>query len=207
MMFYRSHRMAGLLVMVGGLSVQKAQALELSATSGLLQTREIKSGGRSTGSSTTITVGSRVSDFLSPSAGWLAEVGLTQVSYDSDVGSAPDSFTGITLGGGYRIFFPDFSEKVLPFLGGKGGFRKEQVSRDSGLERTGVFYSGFFGLRMTLSKLFFAEIETPLFQSSIFETTEIGSSDSGTTEAKESDIYVATRGSLSSTEVGIGIKF
>ena len=103
-------------------------------------------------------------------------------SYESGQGgSAPDNSTGISLGGGMRMYFSPFGHSVVPYVAGSGRYMNDKdTTYDGGtggfreVESSGLYYSGAIGIRVGMNEDFFLEIESAIFDSALYanEKTE-----------------------------------
>lgn len=200
-------------------------AAEVSLVSGLYRSKEDKVGGQDQGKETIINAGGRYADELGVRLFWFGEGDLTLKSYTAgSSGDSPSNSTGLSAGGGVRYYFDKLGETISPYAYGKGLFRNEKgVARSPGspdyveTETNGLFYSGHLGIRFSLDTDFFFEVETPLFESALFATTETtrvnfttaaGTTTKTTTESEtnRTELYANTTGAFADIKVALGMR-
>ncbi len=198
-----------------------AQAAEVSVISGLYKSEDNKVAGNDAGGKSEISAGGRYSDQLDPKMFWFGQGLLTMRSYDAPSGGeAPSDSTSLSLGGGVRYYFTKLGESVSPFAYALGEYRSNKEASQTGSsftenEENGLYYGGFFGIRLSLDANFFVDFETPLFDSALFatETSETTTTDATTgkpttskDEKKKTELYVASTGALNSMRVALGMR-
>src|SRR5690606_35412549 len=105
-----------------------AIAAELSLVSGAFKASNTKKDGDDAGGTKEISIGARYSEIYSGPMHWFGYGLLSLKSYDSPKnGKAPSDSTGLSLVGGLRYYFYDFSEVVLPFASGHAGFLTDKT--------------------------------------------------------------------------------
>src|SRR5688572_21922297 len=102
-------------------------AAELSIVSGVYQREKSKVDGANAGGTSAIEVGGRFADKLTEQQMWYGEGKILLKSYEAGSGaSAPDNYTGLTARGGIRYLFTEFSEKIVPYIAGAGGYESDK---------------------------------------------------------------------------------
>jgi hypothetical protein len=196
---------AALVLMSAG-----ASAAELSLTSLGYQSESKKVAGTKAGSESIITLGARYGELLGDDVHWFGQARIQIVSYDAPSGTpAPSDSTGLRLGGGLRYHVMGFSEGVTPYLLAGGAFVNEEsgeVGSADGEERNGLVYNAAFGFRFNLGADFFAEVETNLFESSLFANREV-TVGGVKTEYSSFELYADTHESTTPISVNVGMKF
>ena len=213
-------RISALLLSSLFLVAVEAQAGEVSLVSGLYKHDKTKVDGVNAGGSTTIEVGGRYGDKITRQQAWYTEVGILLKSYESGAGrEAPDNFTGIKALGGIRYVFPDFSEKVLPYIAGAAGYQTDKtVSLGAAdtveTETGGLVYKGLIGFQLEVDTDFFLGLETELFNSTLFGTQKVttttfaaGNTTSSKSETTNTELYFKSAGAFNSAQVLVGMRF
>ncbi len=217
----RSLKTITVALALGAFAATQAQAAEVSLISGLYKKEDNKVGGNDAGGRSEISAGGRYSDQLDAKMFWFGQGLLTMRSYDDGgAGDGPSDSTSLNLGGGVRYYFTKLAESVSPFAYGVGEYRSDKDASQTGssfteTEENGLYYGGFFGIRLSLDANFFVDFETPLFDSALFatETSETTSFDPTTgakttskDEKKKTELYVASTGALTSMKVALGMR-
>lgn len=194
--------------------------IELSMISGLYQTESSKNDGTNAGGDSTISMGGRVGNAMSQNLGWVAGGLLTMKSYTApEGGKAPDSSTGIQMGGGLQYFFDPFGDRIVPYVLGAAYVLSEKEASSSGNTITetttsGLYYGANVGLKFKFSASVFMFLESELFESALSgsvktETkTTVGTTTTTTkNETTKTELYVDTAGAFGTTLVGVGMVF
>ncbi len=187
-----------------------ALAAEISMVSGIYQGTKTKIDGDDQGGESAISLGARYAEPLTDAFHWYGEGSLTLRSYDAPDGlKAPSDSTSIALFGGVRIYFPEFSQVVTPYFGGRAGFQSIKEGSvgvaATEQEKSGLYYGGSLGFRFEVATDFFAELETQVFESALFATETI---DNGTTktEHRHIDIFVDSKGGIGAATAAVGMR-
>ena len=202
-----------LALLVGLSSVPQTYAWELGMASGFYQHEKNKSDGKDAGGKTTISLGARIGDVIEGPYHWFAEPIITMRSYDApEGGKAASDSTSIALRGGARMYFPEFSDSWTPFLSAQAAIANQKDADGTmETETSGLLYGASAGFRINFHKRLFFDIECSLFENALFATVkkEPIDSSSGTkkSETTTTELLVDSRGSVSSTKFGIGMKF
>ncbi len=190
-------------------------AAEIGAVSGFYQSQKFKTNGNDAGGKSVIEVGVRYADTIEGPYAWFVEPSLGLRSYDAPDGkkSASDS-TSIDIKGGARWYFPEYSQSLTPFVSGAASVKNESEAfpnQNQIVETSGLFYYGSGGLRMNFHKEFFFDIECYFFENGLFATKKtepIDDSESSTkSEETSTELFADSRGGISSTVFGLGMKF
>ena len=121
---------------------------------------------------------------------------------------APSNDTSIDIFAGVRKYLTNIGESVQPYVAVYGGYANE----NSGDSRTGthvaisgLVYKGAVGLKLSSHDGFFIDLETSLFNSSLFATEK---RTTGNTEIDitHKDLYIDTAGAFNTTTIGLGMK-
>jgi hypothetical protein len=192
------------------------QAAEVSLLSGVYKKVDEESDGEDAGGKSEISAGGRYSDQMDARMFWFGQGTLTMRSFKGD---GPSDSTSLRVGGGVRYYFTKLAESISPFAYGLGEFRSDKDARGgtnsyTETEENGLYYGGFFGIRLSLDPSFFVDFETPLFDSALFateksETTTVdptGKKTSTEDETKRTELFVASTGALSSIRVALGMR-
>ncbi|MDA9951271.1 hypothetical protein N9D31_01725 [Oligoflexaceae bacterium] len=198
--------------------MEEADSLEISAVSGFYQSSKVKNNGSNGGGQSKISIGGRVHQFTTEDQQWFAYGGLAITTFDAPSGGkAPDNSTSITLLGGYRQFFTEFSQVVIPYLSVYGGYMSDKSATASTAtaenatsgftetETSGLYYYGAVGFRFDVAANTFFEIEAELFQSALFGTTTTKNGDSKS-ETTTTDLFVNTTGALDKMTIAVGME-
>ncbi len=176
-----------------------------------------KVSGSDSGSSSQLSVAGRYAEPMTDRLHWFSESGLEFNSYSAaGGGKAPSDSVNITLGGGARLYFPDFSEAIFPFLSVNGGLiQTESATLSSGgysqTSVSGLFYGASSGFRFDLDQDFFLDVSADLFNAPLFSTAKtkvVNSAGTTTSETEESTmaLQLDTIGTTSNLEVAVGMK-
>ncbi len=207
------------MALLGLLFSVSALAAELSLVSGFYRTESTESGGQDTGKKTVMDLGARFGEVVEGPLYWFGEGGISLKSYSRGAASvAPDSSTGLAVGGGLRYYFEKLSESWSPYglAFGKVQSVKDATYSSSGFTETdknGLYYGAHFGIRLSLQKEFFIDFETPLFESALFATekedvTTYGSPNTKSElTKKKSELYVNSTGAFENVQVALGMRF
>lgn len=189
---------ASIALLLSGLGY--AQGIEISGVSTLYQSEKVKQDGSNAGGETNITIGGRAHQFATEDQQWFGEARIALTSWDAPSGSkAPSNATSIWLLGGFRQFFTEFSQVVIPYAQLYGGYKSQktgQVSTPEAIEteESGLYYYGALGFRFDVSSSMFIELESTLFESALFGTRTEKKNDGSKTETSSTDLFVSTAG-------------
>lgn len=199
---------------------ESASAAEVSLISGVYRSESDKVAGDDAGGQSEISAGGRFSDQMDSHMFWFGQGQLAMRSYDKGkADDGPSDSTSLSLGGGVRYYFTKLAETVSPFAYGLGEFRSNKTASQTGSdftenEENGLYYGGYFGIRLSLGTDFFVDFETPLFDSALFgtETSErtsydaTGKKTTSKDEKKKTELYVGSTGALNSMQVALGMR-
>ena len=180
------------------------QADEVSLVKGLYSAQTVKDSY----DTSTISAGARY--LIDPPKGQdfalFFEGDLALISYSGT--GAPSNATSIDLFAGVRKYFGNITETVKPYAAIYGGYANENsgdARTGTQVELSGLVYKGAIGLQIVSRDGFFIDLETTLFDSSLFATEK---RKTGNTEVDitHKDLYIDTTGSFNSTTVGLGMK-
>jgi hypothetical protein len=196
-----------------------AEAADVTLLSGFYRRSSPKIDGKSTGSTSEISVGGRYTDELTTETAWLggAEIAIRNYSASRDLPS-PDNSVGMVIRGGARYYFKPFAEAIVPYLSGIASIvnTKSATWVTDGYNQTtisGLYYGGNAGIRSGLGGNFFVELEIPLFESPLFSATEVErvrkvGTETVTSKEESTDtaLYATTVAPITEIRLGLGMK-
>lgn len=206
------------------LSSAPAMASEVSLLSGVYQASSTETNNDNKVGDTTLEFGGRFSTEPVNKSCWLIEGLLSTTKHEAPKGSPdPDDDNSFAVGGGWRFFFANMSEKVRPLFQARAGLKNESNSETTvttaGMttttntvkhEKTSLYYAADGGFRFDVSPEYFYEIEVPFFESSIYSVEKETSGEGASKTDKKTrgmDLYVKTYSPLTSARFSVGMKF
>lgn len=186
----------GALLLIAGLWGSQAMATEISLLRGLYKTEKVDGGLEAT----TIHFGGRYGLPEDGRGFWFGQLYYAQTSYSGN--PAPDSDSTLRVGGGRRYTYEGFTNRIEPYISWLAEIRQEsQGSTDI----SGLFYSGYVGLRLRISPKFFVDLESTLFESALTATVETDNA-GNKTKTTRTELDAATVGSFANVAVSVGMR-
>ncbi len=144
--------------------------------------------------STELSVGGRYGLAVIKNQQWTIQTRIIQTKSDSNADQ-----TTITAGVGKRYLFKKLSSRLIPYLSWLAS-----ISQTSGDDSTnsGLYYSGQFGLRISLNSSFFVDLENNLFTSALTATTK----DNADNKTQTTELYISSFAGFSTTIISVGYK-
>lgn len=218
-MLFGSKLFRSSLVVVFLMTSGVLHAADVTLLSGFYQRTSPKIEGKSTGSTSTISLGGRYSDDLTTEMAWIGGAEIALRSYSGSGGiPTPDNSVGMVIRGGARHYFKPFADAIVPYVSGIASLVNTKTAEwaTDGYNQTttsGLYYGGNAGIRSGLGGEFFVEVEIPLFESPLFAVTETEAvrkvgNDTVTTKQESTDtaLFVNTAAPLTAIRLGLGMK-
>ena len=220
----------GAAALAATLASQQLQASDVSLVSGVYQQASTEVQNDNKTGKTSLEVGGRFTNAMDASTSWLLEARFSSIHYDAAKGQSDQpSDNSIAIAGGVRWYFQNVGEKVRPYFQGRFGLKNDSYTDATDVttpasgttaattasvstkhDNTSLFYASDIGLMMDVSKSLFFSFELSLFESSIYgvdKTTTGEDASKSETKTTHLQLYAKSYGGLTSTIVGIGMKF
>ena len=192
-----------------------AMADEVSLVQGLYQKSKVKDRL----STSVISFGARYAKQFSSNMFWYADGMLGIKNYSSAGELTPDNKNDLKLGGGVRMYLEAFSNRLTPYVSGGASYQSISSATQNNAnsmtesEDSGIFYGASVGIRFSLSKDFFLDLEAPLFTSALnadrksTTTNRVGgvNQESKSSENRQ-ELFIDSKSAFSSLEISLGMR-